>query len=95
MVFLGFSIWLFNLALLLGIAQFFIALPEVHWLLVVSLALKMLVEYLFIAPLCRFANRSELLWQLPLLSIVHALYLVYIGLAGNIGKYDWKGRTVK
>ncbi|WP_085472342.1 glycosyltransferase family 2 protein [Sphingobacterium psychroaquaticum] len=94
-VFLGFSIWLFNLALLLGIAQFFIALPEVHWLLVVSLALKMLVEYLFISPLCRFANRSELLWQLPLLSIVHALYLVYIGLAGNIGKYDWKGRTVK
>lgn len=94
-VFLGVSIWLFNVAFLLGVCQFLINLPSMSWLLLLSFILKLAAEYLFIAPLCRFAKRSELLYQLPVLSFVHVLYLVYIGLAGNIGKYDWKGRTVK
>lgn len=94
-VFLGVSIWLFNVAFLLGVFQFLVNLPTMSWLLVLSFVLKLAAEYLFIAPLCRFAKRPELLFKLPILSFVHVLYLVYIGLAGNIGKYDWKGRTVK
>ncbi len=94
-VLLGLCIWLFNLALLGGIVQFFIGLPQIHWLLLTAFLLKIIAEYYFIAPLCKFAGRTELLLKLPLLSLVHALYLVYIGIAGNIGKYDWKGRQVK
>ncbi|WDF69370.1 glycosyltransferase [Sphingobacterium oryzagri] len=91
---LGVSIWLFNLAFLAAAVHFVIDLPHVHVLFLGSFALKVLAELIFIAPLCGFARRSKLLWNLPLLSLVHAVYLVYIGVAGNIGKYDWKGRKV-
>ncbi|TYP91526.1 cellulose synthase/poly-beta-1,6-N-acetylglucosamine synthase-like glycosyltransferase [Sphingobacterium allocomposti] len=93
-VWLGISIWAFNLALVSAAVLFFVYLPDVHWLFAAALALKIFAEYLFIRPLCRFAGRMELLWNLPLLSFAHAVYLVYIGVAGNVGKYDWKGRKV-
>lgn len=91
---LGVSIWLFNLSLLAAAVHFIIDLPQLHVLFLAAFVLKVLAEYFFIAPLCAFAERKGLLWNLPLLSLIHALYLVYIGLAGNIGKYDWKGRKV-
>ncbi|KGE14039.1 glycosyltransferase [Sphingobacterium deserti] len=91
---LGVAIWLFNLALLGGAIHFLADLPNVHTLFLGAIALKLFGEFIFIAPLCRFAKRSKLLWNLPLLSFIHAVYLVYIGIAGNIGKYQWKGRKV-
>ena len=91
---LGVSIWLFNVSLLGGFVYFFIDLPLINELFLAAFGLKILAEFIFIYPLCRFANRRELLWYLPLLSLAHAAYLVYIGLAGNMGKYDWKGRKV-
>ncbi|WP_133640322.1 glycosyltransferase [Sphingobacterium paludis] len=91
---LGVAIWLFNLALLAGAIHFLVDLPHVHTLFIGAIALKLLAELVFIAPLCRFAKRNSLLWNLPLLSFIHAVYLVYIGVAGNIGKYQWKGRKV-
>ncbi|MFD1769395.1 glycosyltransferase [Sphingobacterium suaedae] len=93
-VWLGISIWLFNVALLSGLVIFFVDLPDVHQLFLTALTLKIIAEYIFIRPLCVFAGRKELLWNLPLLSLAHAIYLVYIGVAGNVGKYDWKGRKV-
>lgn len=91
---LGVSIWLFNLALLAAAVHFLVDLPNLHVLFLGAFILKVLAEIIFIAPLCRFAGRNRLLWNLPLLSLIHALYLVYIGVAGNVGKYDWKGRKV-
>lgn len=91
---LGVSIWLFNLALLAAAVHFVVDLPNGHILFLCAFVLKVTAEMVFIAPLCRFAKRKNLLWNLPLLSLIHALYLVYIGVAGNIGKYDWKGRKV-
>lgn len=93
-VFLGVSIWLFNLALLCSMLYFIMMLPQVEMLVLVALALKIIVEFLFMIPITQFANRTSLLKYVPLLSIVHTLYIVYIGVAGNIGKYDWKGRQV-
>ncbi|WP_437920761.1 glycosyltransferase family 2 protein [Sphingobacterium sp. LRF_L2] len=94
-VWLGVSIWLFNLALLAGFLVFLLDLPEVHWFFLVALTIKILAEYLFIYPLCSFVGRPSLSWNLPMLSITHVIYLVYIGVMGNVGKYDWKGRKVK
>ncbi|PPL00999.1 glycosyltransferase family 2 protein [Parapedobacter indicus] len=91
---LGISIWFFNVLLLIsGIAAF--TCYQVLWpVFAVAISLKFLIEFIFLYPLCRFAKRMELLVYLPVLTVVHVLYMVYIGIAGNIGKYQWKGRRV-
>jgi cellulose synthase/poly-beta-1,6-N-acetylglucosamine synthase-like glycosyltransferase len=91
---LGVCIWLFNLALICSLVAFVVLLPALNWVLLSAYGLKIAIEIFFMIPVLSFAKRSELLKYLPLLSIIHPLYLVYIGLAGNIGKYDWKGRQV-
>ena len=94
-VVLGVCIWTFNLALILSMLGFIVLLPALNWLLLTAILLKILVEYLFMRPILTFANRTELMRYIPVLSVVHCFYIVYIGIAGNIGKYDWKGRQVK
>jgi len=94
-VVLGVCIWLFNLSFLLSLIFLLFGIFDGRELVLTSLVMKFLVELLFLYPILSFVNRKELLWNLPLLTIIHSLYLVYIGVAGNIGKYDWKGRTVK
>ncbi len=91
---LGVAIWLFNLLLLLaGVGSFFIG--SLFSVFIVAFGSKLLVELIFLYPLCRFMERGSLLWYLPVLSLLHIIYMVYIGLAGNVGKYEWKGRYVK
>lgn len=94
-VVLGIAIWLFNLAFLLSLLLFGMQGEDGRTLVLLSLLFKFLIELVFLYPVMQFANRRELLFNLPLLTIIHPIYLVYIGIIGNIGKYDWKGRTVK
>ena len=91
---LGVNIWLFNVSLFVGTIHFIIALPQVHFLFVLAVGMKVVIELLFILPLLRLVKRHNLLLYLLPLSLIHVMYLVYIGLAGNVGKYDWKGRKV-
>lgn len=91
---LGVSIWLFNLALIISLLYFFYLLPAVNGLLLIAFLLKIIVEFVFMIPIVEFANRKSLLFFIPFLSIIHTVYIVYIGIAGNTGKYDWKGRKV-
>ena len=93
-IFLGVCIWLYNLALICSVIGFMLLLPKFNWLLLTAIGVKILVEFFFMIPVLNFAERLKLLKYLPLLSIVHPIYLVYIGIAGNMGKYDWKGRQV-
>ncbi|PTX10792.1 cellulose synthase/poly-beta-1,6-N-acetylglucosamine synthase-like glycosyltransferase [Sphingobacterium faecium] len=94
-VLLGITIWLFNFCMLASLlAGLFYHYSYLFTFLVV-LVVKIIVEYLFIQPLTQFSNREELMRYLPILSSLHIIYLVYIGILGNIGKYDWKGRQVK
>lgn len=94
-VVLGVCIWLFNLSLLVSVVLLLLGFTEARTLVIESLLMKMLVELAFLYPIVSFVDRKSLLWNLPLLTVIHSLYLVYIGIVGNIGKYDWKGRTVK
>lgn len=93
-VLLGLGVWLFNLSIfgnvLAGIfdARFLV-------LGLSQLFFKTAVELLFLIGVTRFAGRQKLLWLLPLVSIFHVLYIVYIGVAGNSGKYHWKDRVVR
>ncbi|WP_286591225.1 glycosyltransferase [Sphingobacterium sp. N143] len=92
---LGIAIWIFNVLLLVATLLTIAGVQVIGWVVLSALLLKLLVEFFFIQPLTKFANRSSLLWYLPILSLAHILYLVYIGILGNIGKYDWKGRQVR
>lgn len=91
---LGVSIWLFNLSIILNFAFGFIY-PG-YWILALSsLLLKLISEAAFLVSLTGFIRRSALLKYLPLLTVIHIFYMVYIGVVGNSGKYNWKGRSVK
>lgn len=91
---LGVTIWLFNLMLLIsGLGVIFE--PSLWQVFVYSLAFKFAGEMAFLLPVVRFARRRELINFLPLLTLAHVLYMVYIGIMGNSGKYVWKDRVVR
>lgn len=93
-VFLGIGVWLFNLLFLVNFFAGFI--DPVFWKIgLTSLLLKATIELVFLHSICSFARRKWLLLYVPLSTLVHILYLVFIGIAGNSGKYNWKGRMVR
>ena len=92
---LGLAIWLFNLSLIFNFCLGIFYNPIFILLLVGQFVIKFVVEILFLRQLTVFAKRKKLLYYLGFLTFVHVLYLVYIGVAGNWGKYNWKGRMVK
>lgn len=58
------------------------------------MGLKLIPEFLILHASCHFFNRKQLLyWFLPE-QMVHVPYILWAGMAGNIGKYQWKGRQV-
>lgn len=91
---LGVSIWLFNVLIVLNAVLAFFY-PAFLAVVLVMLVLKGLAELYFLIPVTGFVKRQELLFYLPLLTCLHAIYIIYIGIAGNTGKYMWKGRLVK
>lgn len=91
---LGVSIWLFNVLVVLNAVLAFFY-PSSLAVVLVLLILKGLAELYFLIPVTGFVKRRELLLYLPLLTCIHAIYIIYIGIAGNTGKYMWKGRLVK
>lgn len=93
-VFLGLAVWLFSLLFIINFISGFFG-PVFWQLVLISIALKMAVELMFCISVCSFAGRLRLLWYIPLLSVLHIFYLVFIGIAGNSGKYLWKGRMVR
>lgn len=91
---LGVFIWLFNLLILVNAGLGFFN-PIFFWASGISLLCKGLVETAFLMPVSRFMCRQNLLKYQGILTVLHIFYFVYIGLAGNSGKYNWKGRMVR
>ncbi|MGY0039992.1 glycosyltransferase family 2 protein [Pedobacter sp. NJ-S-72] len=91
---LGVFIWFFNVSILLNllVGLFFIGFLKIF---LIQLLLKIIVEFIFLMDVTKFAKRRSLMVLLPLLNVLHVLYIIYIGIAGNSGKYNWKGRMVK
>ncbi len=91
---LGVFVWVFNVSIL---ANFIAGLFLPGFLLVTfyQLLVKMILESLFLWDVTGFAKRRSLLILTPVLTVLHILYMVYIGIAGNSGKYNWKGRMVR
>lgn len=93
-IILGVSIWLFNVSIVVNavLSIFFSGLLPFVLFQIIS---KLLVEFVFLYKMMDFFKRKQLLFLLPLLNALHIIYFIYIGIAGNSGKYNWKGRMVK
>ncbi len=91
---LAVGIWLFNVLILVnGILSFFDV--RFFYLFLAQYGLKFIFEAIFLLPVTAFFKRKSLIWLLFLLSPIHIVYFVYVGLIGNTKKYVWKGRTVR
>ena len=88
------GIWLFNLSLLVNACLGFFD-SYYFKLFLIQFALKYLFETSFLLPITSFFKRARLTALLILLSPIHIIYFVYVGLMGNTRKYSWKGRVVK
>ncbi len=61
----------------------------------VFVGIKFMAEWPFMIRIARFFNKTELIkWFLPAQPL-HALYTVIAATFGMIGRYQWKGRTVR
>ncbi len=91
---LAVGIWLFNLSMLLN---FLLGFYRIYFLEIFALQLlvKLAFEVALLFPITAFFKRQKLIVLLLLLSPIHVLYFVYVGLMGNTSKYSWKGRMVR
>jgi cellulose synthase/poly-beta-1,6-N-acetylglucosamine synthase-like glycosyltransferase len=91
---LAVSIWLFNVSI---ITNAILAFYDIKFfqLFLVQFILKTIFEAAFLLPINSFFNRVGLVTLLPILSPLHSIYFIYVGLIGNTKKYIWKGRLVK
>ena len=64
-----------------------------NWLFLI--ALKTLIELIFLIPVARFFKKSSLLWAFFPAQIFHILYTVLSGFFGQVGSYTWKDRKLK
>ncbi len=88
------GIWLFNLSLVVNAVLGFF--NHAFWeLVLVQFALKHLFETIYLVPIHSFFKRAGLVWLLIILSPIHIIYFVYVGVMGNTRRYDWKGRNVQ
>jgi cellulose synthase/poly-beta-1,6-N-acetylglucosamine synthase-like glycosyltransferase len=92
-VVLALFVWLFNVSLFvnLGLSLFE---PQLFKVFIIQYLIKLLSEFFFLKSVTDFVRRKELLIYLPILTLIHVIYFIYIGIAGNSGKYNWKGRNV-
>lgn len=91
---LGLSVYFFNLFLLLNGCLALFDRDFGLWFLGMY-GLKLLIEVIFLLMLGKFFHRVSLVAWMPLLSLLHIVYMVYIGVAGQRRTYEWKGRTVR
>lgn len=68
--------------------------PEYFKIFLIFSLLKMIVDLTLMISFSHFQKSKSLLWLFPAMELLNAVYTLLIGIAGNIGKYEWKGRPV-
>jgi len=56
---------------------------------------KTFVELLLLLPVSKFFRKRKELLFFVLLQFIHIPYILYAGLSGQMGEYEWKGRKVR
>lgn len=65
------------------------------FLLIISLLIKALMDYLLLSEMSRFFNRQDLMRSFVPSFFMHLAYIIFVGFAANLLKrYEWKGRKV-
>ena len=88
------GLWLFNLSVLANLAAGFYA-PIFFEISGLQFLAVFFAELALLLPVTAFFNRRKLMAVLPISIPLYIVYFVYIGLIGNKGKYNWKGRMVR
>ena len=95
-VLLGLMFWLFNVSIILNATLALVLQNSAFFkVFLIQLLMKIVIELIFLNGVTSFFKRKQLLVLQPLTSLMHIIYIVYIGIAGNSGKYNWKDRMVK
>lgn len=89
------SVFLFNVSLVLNIGLCLIGFTEICTVLAVQLGVKFVADFIYLGVGAHFFGRCKLLWLFLPAQLLHIAYIVVIGIWGNLGKYQWKGRQVK
>ncbi|MCB9233802.1 MAG: glycosyltransferase [Bacteroidia bacterium] len=84
------AMWFFPLALIFSIWDW-----RMLMVLFAGFLLKSLADGFILWRASRFFQNQFLLKYLIPEEILHIPYLIWAGIAGNMGKYEWKGRRVK
>ncbi|HVS90511.1 MAG TPA: glycosyltransferase [Mucilaginibacter sp.] len=88
------GLWLFNLSVFVNAALSFYDI-RFFKLFLIQFGIKLLLEAVFLYPVTTFLKRPSLLPLLIILSPLHIIYFIYIGMLGSTRKYEWKGRMVR
>jgi cellulose synthase/poly-beta-1,6-N-acetylglucosamine synthase-like glycosyltransferase len=84
-------VYMVNAVLLIsGISAFLF--PGFYKIFFLIYLAKMIIDFPLMLSFARFQKSGALLWLFPFMEILNAVYTVFIGIVGNIWKYEWKGR---
>lgn len=83
--------YLFNVSIVLNLA---LALFQFQFLKIalLQLLLKSLIEFIFLSQVTRHLKQFHLMYFMPVAAFLHLFYVLYIGIAGTFGSFNWKGR---
>lgn len=87
-------VYIFNLWLMILAISSFIFIKG-FYLLLIAVAIKTMVEMIFLYPVAAFFQKRRLLWWFIPAQPFHILYTIIAGFLGMFGSYQWKGRRVK
>lgn len=87
-------IYLLNLSLFILLVGSIIY-PNWFLCFVVLVFYKCIIEWSFVKDILRYFSLQAFMPMFPFFQPLHIIYIVVSGFFGSIGKYSWKGRTVK
>jgi cellulose synthase/poly-beta-1,6-N-acetylglucosamine synthase-like glycosyltransferase len=61
-------------------------------LLIFPFLIKVIPEFIFLAIVCRFARKSQLLYLFLPAQIIYPIYISFVGVTSLFGTHQWKGR---
>jgi poly-beta-1,6-N-acetyl-D-glucosamine synthase len=88
------AVFLVNFLLFLSIPLFLFG--EIPLLVIITAYIaKFSIDFLFLERILSFLGRRRYLWHMLPLQLVYIPYVVFTGLLGLTGRYQWKGRSIQ
>jgi len=63
------------------------------WNFLFPLLIKIIPEFIFLVPVCRFARKSHLLYLFLPAQFIYPIYISFVGVTSLFGTHQWKGRN--